>query len=240
MSEFTFEQCNAKNFAWFNKKLNDYPSGTRELQYHKSKNFALVTHLDLFHVQQMIDCFYDHDLTHYAYIRHIDSDFEHYHILLEFRNAILCRSVVLLVNMCANIYCDNAFRDVTTTCEYFEPKSNVTQYIVHESYKARLANKAKYDWKEVVSDDVTYWQDFSSRGVSTRNVDTMFTDIANGMSMFELACKYGRDFIINHEKYLSFYVKYVKSELLDASQYETDEQIKFKEDVNHGKHEVYN
>lgn len=235
MRNLTFEQCNDKKFVWINSQLSTYPRGTRVLQYHKSLYFSLVSYLDMFEVQQLIDFLTSHNLEKYIYIRHNDSDNLHFHILLKFSQAYTCRHILECVNICALQFHNDCFRTINTMCEYFDDRSNIVSYIFHNTDTAVVEGKKKYNWDECYTNDIDYWQNFTAMGYTNR-IDNMWIDFDKGLSMYELSVKYGRDFVLNYKSYYDFYERFVRGRLSDIIEYDPQpndcEVVEYNSDTN--------
>lgn len=219
MPKYTIEKCNAKDFQWVNKNVADYPIGTRNNQYHKSKYFSLETYLDERRIKSYLDFIKVRGLIHYIYIKH-DKDFNkdgepiapHFHILIEFDHAHNCRPIISAVNLCGDHCRDPTFRSERTSLQWFEDGDELGLYLFHLTPGAIADGKHQYGFDECVSDDIDHWINFG-KITTVGRMELIWNDFYDGLTPYQMSIKYGKDFVINFRSYQTFYVDYVESEL---------------------------
>lgn len=142
-------------------------------------------------------------LEHYAWIYH-DKDVRengtlktpHYHLLLVWNQSVPRQTVDNLIDL------TGLTQDTTILVERALTKTGAFQYLTHTSKKAIEAGKTIYDQREVKMDDPAYWYDLL--GTKGSN-DDFVRDLMDGtLSSFDMAVKYGRDYMKNATKYDEF------------------------------------
>lgn len=91
-----------------------------------------------------------------------------------------------------------------TLCEVATDPTQVYRYLRH----ADDPNKVQYDIDEVITDDSAYWlireekrySDYDDKNQALNIV----TDIMSGVSQMEMLRRYGREYVINRDKYMAF------------------------------------
>lgn len=159
----------------------------------RRRNFALISYVSESELKDTLNCHSD-DIKHYAYIKH-DKDIEdnkpvtpHWHIILHFFNPHLMSAVKSWFKQ---------FSTQNTLVQEVKDLGALVEYLTHED------NPEKYHYsKDDIKTDDRDWL-FSCDDVSSTSYDIILS-ILNGLTYLELAKKYGREFIINHDKYLKF------------------------------------
>lgn len=147
--------------------------------------------------------------SHWAYILHGDESegVKHYHLLLRFDNA---RSSGNILKVC------DKFGE-NTLIQRCDSLGDTYDYLLHTDEKSVKAGKHPYHEEERIDDDHEYWHNLPRK--TTQKVDTIlqaFTEYMNGEKAYNLARKYGRDFILhfNAISALSNYIKENENECL--------------------------
>lgn len=238
---YTFAECNATKFVWINTELEYYPKGTKEYQYSKFLVVSLISYLDQIRVQEFCDYLLENGFTHYVYIRHADhndTDNPHFHILCYCPNTCLVRKPLDLMVKFARFRKDAEYLNVHTMAQQINcGVENVVEYLTHTSHTCKTNGRVTYSINDCVSDNMQFWLDFQDKyeGKSVgkkggTDIQSLFRDIGSGMNMYRLACKYGRDFVLNYDKYLRFYHEFVRNsdDYVDT----LDEMVQFQERSN--------
>lgn len=160
------------------------------------RNYELIT----YHTEEVIKAVLSVNssrVRHYAYILH-DKDVKddgssaevHFHVLLCFNNAITASAVTKLFPEGQNTF-PAPMRD----------KADCFNYLDH----ADCPDKYQYPHESIVCDDLGYWQDLQ-RGEDDiqYRVLNIIDDILSGIGLYELAKRYGRDIVINYDRYKDF------------------------------------
>lgn len=63
-------------------------------------------------------------------------------------------------------------------------------------------NKAKYDLKDIICDDVDFWQKVTEKTKEEKN-EQFIIDLMT-LNKYQLACKYGRDYMRYYKQYHEF------------------------------------
>lgn len=142
--------------------------------------------------------------TNYAYILH-DKDVKedgtpkppHYHVLLHFPNAKTKSAIRKLTEL------DKLDSDTTMLSEKLDNPHGAFKYLTHDTKKAVDDKKHKYDESEIVTNDLLYW--LESAKDETKPHQEFLDDLLNDeFSHYNLACKYGRDYMKNYRSYSDF------------------------------------
>lgn len=91
-----------------------------------------------------------------------------------------------------------------TLCEVATDPTQMYRYLRH----ADDLDKVQYDIDEVITDDSAYWfireekrySDYDDKNQALNIV----TDIMSGVSQMEMLRRYGREYVINRDKYMAF------------------------------------
>ncbi len=171
----------------------------------RTRSFALSTYLTK---SQVADVLYRHDrqIRAYAYIEHNRDTNEdgtpkdrHIHILLHLVNA----STVDRVRDWFKGYTDTLGLPVNTLGQVMHDISSSFEYLTHETEQAKAEGKFIYDKSEVVSNDIKYFQDNTL--YDEDNITLALGELCAGVSLLEVARKYGRDFIIHYQSVKMLY-----------------------------------
>lgn len=157
----------------------------------RNYNFFLMTYLK---PEDFLPSLKRDTVKHYAYILHDKEDCEpHYHIILLLNNA---KTKTAVQKMFPNH--QNTFVQVLID------KAGAFDYLTHENDEGE---KHKYNKKDIVSDNYNYFYDISN-GNEKEDKDektiAIIDDILSKMPARQLLMKWGRDVVINYDKYVKF------------------------------------
>lgn len=129
--------------------------------------------------------------THYAYILHNSDKCKnnHWHILLAFEDETSFNKLNDIIYSCKPL--QNVFK------KPIKNKQGAYKYLTHNGWE----EKYQYNEEDIESDNKNFWSCVKS---SVKNGYNIICDMLEGLTYLELAKKYGRDFIINHNKYHEF------------------------------------
>lgn len=176
----------------------------------KSRNFFIRTYLTEEDVKGFIKTL---SVAKWAYIKHDERDGKepHFHIVLRLNNKTTLSSMRGKVKAFGRGK-DNG-KDVNSDVQECIDLNDAFLYLTHESNSAVSAGKALYDVKDIKTNDFGYFRsDISSSG---KKIETekcaentayqILCDMEKGIKMREMARRYGREFIINFNRYNDFY-----------------------------------
>lgn len=160
------------------------------------RNFEMITYQSEEVIQAVLRL-YEVRIRHYAYILH-DKDIkedgtlvaEHYHVLLVFNNAMTVTAV-------QKLFPDNG---QNTFPAPMRDKADCFNYLDH----ADCPDKYQYSREAIVCDDLDYWTDLQRGDTDDDRVLNIIDDILEKVPLYELARRYGRDLVINFDRYRSF------------------------------------
>ncbi len=155
----------------------------------RTRNFSLIVYGNQDDIKLTID-YHKKNILHYAYILHDkDEVVPHYHVLL------------WLVNATTDSAVRQWFSDVTSQnvlSQQIVEKSAIVSYLTHKGIK----DKYEYSWENIYTDDFMWLT--KEEEIST-SFESMFTDFDNGVPLYDMCKRYGRDFVINFQKYNDMY-----------------------------------
>ena len=155
----------------------------------KSRNWSCITYTEDF--KQILA-----ETQHYAWIYHNKDEKEpHYHVILRFKNPKTVTTVKKLLK---------GNSDQNVLAQPVVSLKGAYEYLLHQNEE----NKYKYQEEERHTDN----NEFFEAETETKAVQIVL-DIVNGKSYQELMQEYGRELIINYEKYEKYADK-VREELL--------------------------
>lgn len=168
---------------------------------------------------QLLDLINKHIITNYAFIVHErdvygEDDFKrdvennretqeigtikikHIHLLLIFyqpvsRNVIINRFII-----------QDLPNGKTVLCSQMRDRYTMYRYLTHKDN----ADKTQYSDDEIHSYNNKIFKTVLET-TSNMNIIVMYEDYINGENMYNMMVKYGRDWIINHEKYIEYFKK---------------------------------
>lgn len=158
----------------------------------KSRQFALISYLDESVIRYVIER-NSRRIRHWAFILH-DKDVKddgspkeaHYHVLLWLVNPMTVSAVRGWFSVPGV--------EANTLGQIVKSGSDIVEYMTHEGNP----EKHQYCKDDVVSDD---WRWFLSKSDDSPAMQCL-DDLMSGMSLYQLSRIYGREFIINHQKYI--------------------------------------
>lgn len=153
---------------------------------YRDYNWCLVSYAPIEELQPLLDI-----ATHYAYILH-DKDNckdKHYHILVAFEVTKSFNQLTEFINSLK--LKQNVFKAA------IKDKYSAYKYLTHNGWQ----DKYQYNEDCIISDNNVFW---SGVKVKTDKGFNVIEDIINGFTRYQLAKKYGRDYIINYQKYEEF------------------------------------
>lgn len=176
----------------------------------KSRNFFIRTYLTEENVKGFIKTL---SVAKWAYIKHDERDGKepHFHIVLRLNNPTTLSSMRGKIKAFGRG--KDSGKDVNSDVQECIDLNDAFLYLTHESNSAVSAGKALYDVKDVRTNDFGYFRgDYSSAG---RKLETekcaentayqILCDMERGISLRDMARRYGREFIINFNRYNDFY-----------------------------------
>lgn len=176
----------------------------------KSRNFFIRTYLTEEDVRGFIKTL---SVAKWAYIKHDERDGKepHFHIVLRLNNPTTLSSMRGKIKAFGRGK-DNG-KDVNSDVQECIDLNDAFLYLTHESNSAVSAGKALYDVKDVRTNDFGYFRgDYSSAGKKIKaekcaenTAYQILCDMERGISLRDMARRYGREFIINFNRYNEFY-----------------------------------
>lgn len=143
-------------------------------------------------------------IRHYAYILH-DKDTKedgspqevHFHILLQFNNALSLSAV------------RNLFpKEQNTLGQAMRDKADCFVYLDHSD----CPDKFHYDHRSIKSDDLRYWENVECGGDNEEKLMGILDDILSHVPLREIARRYGRDVVIYYSRYKEFAIEMADEE----------------------------
>lgn len=176
----------------------------------KSRNFFIRTYLTEEGVRGFIKTL---SVAKWAYIRHDERDGKepHFHIVLRLNNPTTLSSMRGKIKAYGRGKDDG--KDVNSDVQECIDLNDAFLYLTHESNSAVSAGKALYDIKDVRTNDYGYFRgNYSSAGrmiesekCAENTAYQILCDMERGISLRDMARRYGREFIINFNRYNDFY-----------------------------------
>lgn len=163
------------------------------------RSFCLTSYLQKSDIAEVL-LKHDRQVRAYAYIEH-DKDLNedgtpkerHIHILLRLVN----NATVDAVRGWFKGFTDDNEMPINTLGQPMHDISSSFEYLTHETEQAIEAGKYKYDKGEIISNDITYFQDSTLHDED--NISLALIEMCEGVPLHEVARKYGRDFIIHYQ-----------------------------------------
>lgn len=162
----------------------------------KSRDFSIVGYWesksDL--LKTMEELLEKYNLRYYAFIEHNKDDKErHFHVALHFYNQ---RRLTSVRNMFSGL-------NFNVLVQYAVDKYKlVNKYFTHTDKASVDARKEVYNRSEIHSNGIEHFQ--ARNEEEHEKTLNILDDITKGVSLYELARRYGRDLVINFEKYYAF------------------------------------
>lgn len=168
-------------------------------------NFELVVYYSNCIIDDIIKN--DKNICHYAYIYH-DKDYhpkdtiingvnvslqpkeKHYHLLINYKNA-------KTFNACLTQFTIPSYTTRVIPC-LEKNKQDRFEYLTHSND----LDKFQYDKSLIITDNANFWNSVSSS--STEKVCNLIDDIISNKPLRYMLETYGRDYVINYDKYHKF------------------------------------
>lgn len=162
----------------------------------KSRDFSIIGYWDskenlLKTLEELTEKF---NLKYYAFIEHNKDESErHFHVALHFYNQ---RRIGSVRDMFENL-------EFNVLVQYAVDKYKlVNEYFTHTDKTSKEQGKEVYDKTEVHSNNLEHFK--SRYEEEHQKTLSILKDLQDGISMYELARRYGRDLVLNFDKYLTF------------------------------------
>lgn len=162
----------------------------------RTRNYEYITYLSLDVIKREL---LNETVLHYAYVLH-DKDINedktlkepHYHIVITYVDAKTLSSRFKITRALDKIYGKN------TRVEAIENLRLSLRYLIHLDDK----DKFQYSLKDLSFDSGSYLRYFEDNAINT--TEEILEDILADKTMRYLVRKYGRDLVINYNKYCAF------------------------------------
>lgn len=160
--------------------------------YKRYRNYSCITYMTEEQLKRMLHI-YRKDIQHYAYAFHDKDDNEpHFHVIILWYNAIT-------MTACKRRF--GRFTDQNTFAEVLEDRGKCYEYLTHKNDK----DKFHYDISIVKADNHSYWQACCyGENETDEKAVLIVADLMNGVPLSTMLKRYGREFVINYEKYALF------------------------------------
>lgn len=166
----------------------------------KDRHFFIRTYLDEIQIKVIIT---SHNIQHYAYILHNKDVKEngeevepHYHVLLSLFNKTSARSV----NRWFSGFIDNKNQLIQSYVEIAVDRYHCFDYLSHNTKACVESGAYIYDKSLIKCDDYGFYN--GSRSADFDSSTNCLLDLIAGVPYQQLVYRYGRDFIMNHQKYI--------------------------------------
>lgn len=179
----------------------------KQNEVQEARNFFIRTYLAESEVKEFIRQL---SVAKWAYIRHDERDNKepHIHLLLRLNNRTSKKSIERKLKLFS--MGKDGGKDCNFNCQICEDLNNAFLYLTHESLSARQEKKALYNAEDIRTNDFGYFRgNYSSAEekveCSTENTAyQILNDIEKGVSLRDMAKRYGREYIINRRHYEDF------------------------------------
>lgn len=162
----------------------------------RTRYFSCITYIPTDELQVMLDNYVTTNIIRdFAYIYH-DKDVDkggkpvtpHSHLLLYTYDAKTFTAVQKMFKHSQNTLCQQIKSD------------NIYNYLTHTGFE----DKFEYSETDIVSNNLSAWQNGTYDNSDNSKVCALIQDIHDGLSEFTLMQRYGRDYILNRQKYRNF------------------------------------
>lgn len=162
----------------------------------RTRYFSCITYIPTNELQVMLDYYVTTNIIRdYAYIYH-DRDINslgepvtaHTHLLLYTYDAKTFSAIRKMFKHSQNTLVEQIKSD------------NIYNYLTHTGFE----DKFEYSDTDIVSNNLSAWQNGTYDNSDNSKVCALIQDIHNGTSEFTLMQRYGRDYILNRQKYRNF------------------------------------
>lgn len=165
----------------------------------RSRSFSLTTYLTKSQVAEVLRR-HDKQIRAYAYIEHdkdINEDLtpkeRHIHLLLQLVNA----NTLDAVRKWFKGFVDAENKEINTLGQIMHDASASFDYLTHDTEQAKADGKYQYNTEDIITNDKSFWE--NSSDYSEDNITLALQELCQGVPLFEVATKYGRDFIIHYQ-----------------------------------------
>lgn len=166
----------------------------------KDRHFFIRTYLTELQIKMIILA---HNVQHYAYILHDQDSKEdgekvepHYHIILSLYNANSLQSVTRWFGG----FTDSKGQLVQSRVEVAVDRYHCFDYLTHSTKACIESGSYIYDKSKIVCDDYGFYN--GSRSADYDKSTQCLIDLMCGVPYEQLVYRYGRDFILNSQKYI--------------------------------------
>lgn len=157
------------------------------------RNFSLVTYLDEIQIQCVLEQ-HQKQLKAYAYIKH-DRDIDkipHYHLLIALYN----NTTENAIKNWFFGFKDINDKDINTFVQPLQDVKNGYLYLTHDTKQCEIDNKVKYNADDIVSYNDNFFKSSALQDID--NLTMALNDMLCDVPLYEIAQKYGRDFIVHY------------------------------------------
>lgn len=169
----------------------------KKVSWSKTAQYTFFTFV-CYNLDDLYKIINDDNVRDFAWIKHrpeAEKKTVHWHILVRCENKTTWtmwneREFLENVIIAPSIYRAGAYK--------------MYEYLIHKNNPEKI----QYSYDDIVSDNKRYWEglksDGSSRGRCSVENNLLFLDDLLNLSPFDMAVKYGRDYIKNYAKYRDF------------------------------------
>lgn len=161
----------------------------------KCRNWSIITYLSEAQINQVLDV-HETSIKGYAYILH-DKDFTdegkqkepHYHLLILLHNG----NTQVAMQKWFNGFEDDEGVPINSFLQVLEYPKNAFNYLTHNTPLSK--DKYQYSVDDIVCPDVSFFLEKEEK------LDTLLIalqEMVNGVSLLDIASRYGRDFIVHY------------------------------------------
>lgn len=168
----------------------------------KDRHFFIRTYLSEIQIKVIITA---HNVQHYAYILH-DKDLKedgklvepHYHIVLSLYN----KNSVSAVNRWFGGFTDSKGQFIQSRVELAVDRFQCFDYLTHSTKACIESGAYIYDKSLIKCDDFGFFN--GSRSADFDKATNIILDLAKGVPYEQMMYRYGREWVINHQKYIDY------------------------------------
>lgn len=181
----------------------------------RSRRFSIVTYIEPTKLRTLLcNSLW---VQHFAFIVHdrdVNADgspkAKHTHLLLYTYDAKTCSAIAKIFDRYSKEICAEGDLPENTLVQITRDVISHYRYFLHLDD----VDKVRYDERAIVNDNVSYWRELvGCEGLSdsSKNVGfAIFQDVLRGTSTYELARRYGREYIINAKHYHNAVVQHLQ------------------------------
>lgn len=185
----------------------DSSSDEKKVTWSKTAQYTFFTFV-CYNLDDLDRIIKDENVRNYALIKHqpeADKKAVHWHIIVR------CENKTTWTMWNEREFLENV---IIAPAVYRAGAYKMYEYLIHKNNPEKI----QYKYEDIVSDDKQYWESLKTVGSSTRCCSSgdnlSFLDDLLNLSPFDMAVKYGRDYIKNYTKYRDF------REIIKRSTYE--------------------